>query len=78
LHAWLPIYLKGGIGGKHVQNRANQLGFKLTFGGTVTKADMQPWFEESKTALNTCKKPFGVIVDMRGLELLPPTFKPRS
>ena len=48
------------------------IGFKLTFGGTVTKADMQPWFEESKTALRKCKKPFGVIVDMRALELLPP------
>jgi hypothetical protein len=48
------------------------IGFKLTFGGTVTKADMQPWFEESKTVLNTCKKPFGVIIDMRALELLPP------
>lgn len=48
------------------------IGFKLTFGGMVTIAEMQPWFEESKKALNTCKKPFGVIVDMRGLELLPP------
>jgi hypothetical protein len=48
------------------------IGFKLTFGGTVTKADMQPWFEESKEALNHCKKPFGVIVDMRSLELLTP------
>lgn len=47
------------------------IGFKLTFSGTVTQADMQPWFEESKTALCTCKKPFGVIVDMRSLELLP-------
>jgi len=48
------------------------IGFKLTFGGKVTKADMQPWFEESKMALNMCRKPFGVIVDMRSLELLPP------
>lgn len=48
------------------------LGFKLTFGGTVTKEDLEPWFEESKNALIMCKEPFGVIVDMRNLELLPP------
>jgi hypothetical protein len=48
------------------------IGFKLTFGGTVTEQDLKPWFEESKTALMTCKKPFGVIVDMRNLKLLSP------
>ncbi|MGD0989528.1 MAG: hypothetical protein ABR874_17085 [Candidatus Sulfotelmatobacter sp.] len=48
------------------------IGFKLTFDGIVTQADLLPWFEESKKALSTCKKPFGVIIDMRGLELLPP------
>lgn len=48
------------------------IGFKLTFGGTVTKEDLGPWFEESRKALNTCKKPFGVIVDMRDLGLLSP------
>jgi len=52
--------------------KPTDFGFKLTFGGTVTKPDMQPWLEESKKALNTCKKPFGVIVDLRGLDLLPP------
>ena len=49
-----------------------QIGFKLTFGGTITKEELEPWFEESKKALNTCKKPFGVIVDMRNVGLLPP------
>jgi hypothetical protein len=49
-----------------------KIGFRLTFDGTVTKADMQRWFEESRKALNECKKPFGVVIDMRGLELLPP------
>jgi hypothetical protein len=48
------------------------IGFRLTFGGAVTKEDLQPWLEESKKALNTCRKPFGVIVDMRELELLTP------
>jgi hypothetical protein len=48
------------------------IGFKLTFGGTVSKEDLEPWFEESKKALNRCKKPFGVIVDMRNLQLLSP------
>ena len=47
------------------------IGFRLTFAGTVTKEDLAPWFEESEKALTTCKKPFGVIVDMRDLELLP-------
>jgi len=49
-----------------------EIGFKLTFSGTVTKKELEPWFQESKNALITCKKPFGVIVDMRNLELLPP------
>lgn len=49
-----------------------QIGFKLTFGGTITKEELDSWFEESKKALSTCKKPFGVIVDMRNLEPLPP------
>jgi hypothetical protein len=48
------------------------IGFRLTFGGRVTKEDLEPWFEESKKALRTCKKPFGVIVDMRNVELLAP------
>jgi len=47
-----------------------EIGFKLTFSGTVTKEELEPWFEESKNALIKCKKPFGVIVDMRNLELL--------
>jgi hypothetical protein len=51
------------------------IGFKLTFSGAVTKAEMEPWFEESKKALETCEKPFGVIVDMRNLELLPPAIQ---
>lgn len=49
-----------------------EIGFKLTFSGTVTKEELEPWFQESKNALIKCKKPFGVIVDMRNLELLPP------
>ena len=55
----------------------NELGFKLTFAGTVTKEDLQPWFEESKKALIMCKKPFGVMVDIETSSLCRPAFKPR-
>lgn len=50
-----------------------QIGFKLTFAGAITKEELGPWFEESKKALITCQKPFGVIVDMRNMELLSPS-----
>jgi len=49
-----------------------EIGFKLTFSGAITKEELEPWLDESKNALAICKKPFGVIVDMRNLELLPP------
>ncbi|MFZ0137027.1 MAG: bacteriohemerythrin [Candidatus Sulfotelmatobacter sp.] len=49
-----------------------QIGFKLTFGDIITKQDLELWLEESKKALDTRKKPFGVIADMRNLELLAP------
>lgn len=51
---------------------STDIGFKLTFAGSISKSDMQAWFEESRAALRGCKKPFGVIIDMRDLELLPP------
>jgi hypothetical protein len=60
------------LGERMYRIEQTEIGFKLTFGGTVTKQDLEPWFEESWKALNLCKKPFGVIVDMRNLELLPP------
>jgi len=49
------------------------IGFKLTFWGTLTKEQLEPWFKESEQALMMCKKPFGVIVDMRNLHLLSPS-----
>lgn len=43
-------------------------GFKLTFGGFIAEDEMKKWVEESKTALLTAPKSFGVIVDMRTLQ----------
>ncbi|MDI6797432.1 MAG: hypothetical protein QMD09_10825 [Desulfatibacillaceae bacterium] len=45
-------------------------GFLLTFGGRMDPNEMMRWFAASKTALEKAGKPFGVIVDMRTLELL--------
>jgi hypothetical protein len=47
-------------------------GFSLTFGGTVTKEDLDHWLKESEEVLATGNGPFGVIVDLRTLRPLPP------
>lgn len=48
-----------------------ELGFHLTFGGSITKVELERWYEESKGALRTIPIPFGVIIDMRTLNPLP-------
>ena len=45
-------------------------GFLLTFGGRIDPDEMMQWFDDSKRALKNAGKSFGVIVDMRTLELL--------
>jgi hypothetical protein len=47
-------------------------GLALTFGDTLSKEELVLWFKESEQALTKCSGPFGVIVDMRTLKLLPP------
>jgi hypothetical protein len=47
------------------------LGFDLTFGGVVTKADLEKWYKESEQVLRGQHGPFGVIIDMRTLAPLP-------
>jgi hypothetical protein len=47
------------------------LGFHLTFGGDMTKAELEKWYEESKQVLARRQLPFGVIIDMRTLAPLP-------
>ena len=47
-------------------------GFSLTFGGTVTKEDLDHWLNESEEALAACTGAFGVIVDMRTVKPLSP------
>jgi hypothetical protein len=47
------------------------LGFYLTFGGEMTKAEIEKWYTESEQALTGQPAPFGVIIDMRTLALLP-------
>lgn len=47
-------------------------GFTLTFGGKMDKAELQKWLKESEQALTTCKPEFGIIIDMRTLQGLPP------
>ena len=47
-------------------------GFHLTFGGKLSAEEMTAWLEESREALQGCKRGFGVFVDMRELELNSP------
>jgi hypothetical protein len=47
------------------------LGFNLTFGGDMTKDEIEKWYMESEQALIGQQSPFGVIIDMRTLAPLP-------
>ena len=47
------------------------LGFQLNFGGDMTEAELQTWYEESAGVLAEMNLPFGVIIDMRTLAPLP-------
>jgi hypothetical protein len=47
-------------------------GLALPFGDTLSKEELVRWFKESEQALTKCRGPFGVIIDMRTLKLLPP------
>jgi hypothetical protein len=49
----------------------NATGFFLTFGGMMTKDELDRWYRASKEALFGQLPPFGVIVDMRTLSPLP-------
>ncbi|MBZ5681801.1 MAG: hypothetical protein LAO24_17020 [Acidobacteriia bacterium] len=49
----------------------SDLGFHLTFGGTITKGELEEWYKESEQVLATQQVPFGVIIDMRTLAPLP-------
>lgn len=46
-------------------------GYRLTFGDSMSAGEMQLWVEESKAALKTAPRHFGVFVDMRSLRPLP-------
>lgn len=45
-------------------------GFFLTFQGIVDAEEMMRWIRDSEAALGLVPRRFGVIVDLRGLELL--------
>ena len=47
------------------------LGFYLTFGGDVTKDEIEKWYKDSEQVLTGQQAPFGVIIDMRTLAPLP-------
>ena len=47
------------------------LGFYLTFGGDMTKGELEKWYEDSEQVLRGQQAPFGVIIDMRTLAPLP-------
>jgi hypothetical protein len=45
-------------------------GFKITIGGWATHAEATRILDESRVALNSCDRPFGVLVDIRTLKPL--------
>ena len=47
------------------------LGYRLTFGGIMTKDELDQWYKESKETLFGQHGPFGVLIDMRTLSPLP-------
>ena len=47
-------------------------GYKLTFADFVKPEEMKQWLEDSKKALSSPPKEFGVFVDMRTLKPLTP------
>jgi hypothetical protein len=52
------------------QIEAKDFGFKLTFGGSIPKPEMQKWADDAKVALRSKTGSFGVMVDMRTLKPL--------
>jgi hypothetical protein len=48
-----------------------ELGFQLTFGGDMTEAELETWYQESARVLSRIHVPFGVLIDMRTLAPLP-------
>ena len=50
-------------------------GFKLTFGGFMSYGEMAKWARDSENILSDIKNKFGVFIDMRKLEPLPPDAK---
>lgn len=49
-----------------------KFGIHLVFSGTISSGEMREWFAESGEFLRTTKGTFGVLVDMRELEVIPP------
>lgn len=47
-------------------------GIKLTFSGTIKREEMAKWVEDSKIAIKSLPKSFGVFVDMKDLAPLAP------
>ncbi len=45
-------------------------GLFLTFGGRMDSREWEKWLEDSQKVLNQVEGPFGVVVDMRTLEIL--------
>lgn len=45
-------------------------GYQLTFGGSIDRAELSAWLEESTRLLADAPAAFGVFVDMRSLEPL--------
>ena len=47
-------------------------GYDMSFSGEVTVDEIQAWFDESRTYLKAGSHNFGVIADMRELQLMNP------
>ena len=56
--------------------RKELYGFHLTFSGLIDVDEMEKWVTELKDVLATADEEYGVFVDMRDLEILPPESQP--
>ncbi len=56
--------------------RKKPYGYHLTFSGLIDVDEMEEWVTELIDVLATADEKYGVFVDMRNLEILPPESQP--
>ncbi|MFC4249038.1 hypothetical protein ACFOZ7_19255 [Natribaculum luteum] len=47
-----------------------RFGYQITFAGNMDEAELQEWITDSRSVLESSPEKFGILVDMRELQLL--------